>query len=503
VSNKRILLAFITIVAVAGIVFSSCKKLNESTELGGDLIPPVDNITTFDTLIDVQAFNDTFGLANDSSRLGKDGEYFLGLINNDPFFGKTDARMFFDMKPLQYGTYPFSRRDSVKIDSVVLVLSYNGTFGDTNTAQTIKVYEIDNALNTGFKGDSAYLIRQEPVTYSTFFPLSSPGQIFFPRNLNDSVKAFRDSFAINQLRIKLDTVFGRRFFIYDTATVYKNDSTYRSRFKGFAIRSEGAGNGIMSFNLASANTKLAFYYKHPKVGGGGDTTNVTYFFFNPTLGSSSLSASANYVKRDYNGGQILSSLTNPSTTADQILYIQNTPGTFATVKVPGLVGLSNRVIHRAELIAEQLYDQATDSTFFAPEYLYLDAFDPTITSSNKYRTIPYDVVFNQAGSLNLDAYGVAPIFATDGGGNRVRTWRFNISRYVQNYLTGKQTLYDLRLFSPYQVFERYGIPPNGDGFANFGLNTGIARGRIRLVGTSGTGDTNPRRLRLRLIYSKL
>ena len=74
--------------------------------MGADLIPAVDNITTFDTTIyDLQAYNDTFGIANDSTRFSASYEAFLGLINNDPFFGKTDARLFFELKP---GSYPFS-----------------------------------------------------------------------------------------------------------------------------------------------------------------------------------------------------------------------------------------------------------------------------------------------------------------------------------------------------------------------------------------------------------
>ena len=138
-------LSFIAIIATVAIVFSACRKINESTELGGDLIPAVDNINTFDTLINVLGYNYTFGLFNDSQYLARSEEHFLGLINNDPFFGKTDARIFFELKPSFYPQYPFNRRDSIKIDSIVVVLNYIETYGDTNIAQSLKVYEIDNS----------------------------------------------------------------------------------------------------------------------------------------------------------------------------------------------------------------------------------------------------------------------------------------------------------------------------------------------------------------------
>ena len=38
--------------STVAIVFSACRKINEATELGGGLIPPVDNINTFDTYLD-------------------------------------------------------------------------------------------------------------------------------------------------------------------------------------------------------------------------------------------------------------------------------------------------------------------------------------------------------------------------------------------------------------------------------------------------------------------
>ena len=483
--NRYFVFSFIAIVITVAIVFSACRKINDSTELGGGLIPPVDNITTFDTSISVQAFNDTFGLVTDSQYLSRNEEHFAGIINNDPFFGKTDARMFLELKPSVYGAYPFARRDSVKIDSIVLVLGYVETYGDTNTAQQIKVYEINPGNH--FTADSNYLIRKENFTYNTFASLSKPGQFFFPRSLDDSVKAFRDT-TKNQLRIKLDTNFARRLFNYDTSNAYKNDSIFKDNFKGFAIRSEGAGNGVMGFDFSNANTKLAIYYNCPKVGGGGRDTTVNYFFF------TSLSAAANYVKRDY----IPPMLTSVGDALqDQVVYLQGSPGTFATIKIPALANLSNRLIHRAELIVEQLYDPS-DTLFRTPELLYLDASDPTITANYKYRTIPYDLALSTSG-FDLQTLGCLPANSKDVAGNIIKTWKFNISRYVQHVLTHTQSLYDLRISAPFTLNEQFGLPPGTDQTYPLFLNPSIVKGRIRV----GGGNHPTQRMRLRLVYSKL
>ncbi|MBC7873002.1 MAG: DUF4270 family protein, partial [Ferruginibacter sp.] len=190
------------------------------------------------------------------------------------------------------------------------------------------------------------------------------------------------------------------------------------------------------------------------------------------------------------------------TAPDPIIYIQGSPGTFANIKIPALAGLPNRVIHRAELIVEQLYD-ITDSTLKPPDYMYLDAADPTITSNYKFRTIPYDVSFNSAGGLNLVDFGSVPVRTIDPLGRPTRSWKFNISRYVQNVLTGTQKLYDLRLSAPFSINEKYGIPPGQDITTGIIVNPSIVKGRVRLSGNTGPLDLNPRRIRLRLVYSKL
>lgn len=489
-------LPFTLLLGVVVFLFSTCRKINDYTEVGGGLIPPIDNINTFDTSISVQAYNDIFTSLTDSQRIAKTDEYFLGLINNDPVFGTTDARIFLQLKPGVYGSYPYPRKDSIKIDSVVLILNHVESFGDTNLAQQVKVYEINQSSN--FISDSSYLIRQENVTYNTASPLNSNGiaHNFFPRNLKDSVKAFRDTTA-GQLRIKLDTALvGRRFFNYDSTNAYKSDSNFNTRFKGFAVRCEGPGNAIMGFNLNSSNTKLAFYYNYPKVGGGGRDTAVTYFFF------VNQSASANYIKRDYTGTPVQAAAGSP--TPAPVVYIQKSPGTFANLKIPDLLTIGNRVVHKAELIVEQLLlDPVNDSLFYPPVSLYLDAADPSITTDYKFRAIPFANDYNPTSGFDFSTFGVLPATVLDPSGKKIRVWKFNLSRYVQHILTGTQTSYDLRLYAPLNIRGKARYAGTSLDFdivqALTYVNPGLANGRIRV----GGGNHPTQKMRLRIVYSKL
>ncbi len=494
--QRQIALSFIAIVASVAILFSACRRINEATELGGGLIPPVDNINTFDTTLTVFAFNDTFGLVTDSLRINGAEEQFLGRINADPFFGKTDARMFFEMKP-QFFKFAFADKwpDSLHLDSVVLILDHVETYGDTNTVQTINVYEINQGLN--FRSDTNYLVRKNELTYSNLLGTKT----FAPRSLHDSVKTRDGDTTTRQLRIRLFDAFGNRLLSYDSTGngAYAGDSLFRERFKGFALQSMNSGNAVMGFNLYGSNSKLAIYYIYNSNVAclKKYDTNTEFFRF------SSNAASANFVTRDYTGTPLIASLNNGAV-PDPIIYIQNSPGTFATLKIPDLLTIPNRVVHRAELIVEQLYD-ISDSTFRPPDFLYLDAFDPTITvNPYKFRTIPYDLTLDPStGALSLDRLGSTPQMTTDAFGNRIRVWKFNLSRYVQHVFTRTLTNYDLRLFAPLYVFEQFGIPPGTDQLVRIDVNPAIVKGRIRLHGNNSSTDPNPQRIRLRIVYSKL
>lgn len=505
---KKFYFFCVSLILAVLIFFSSCRKINEATELGGGLIPPVDYIHTFDTLINTFAYNDSFGLVNDSLRLGKNDEYFMGLISNDPIMGKTDAKVFFELKPFYYPfTFGNTNPDSLYLDSVVLVMSYVETYGDTNALQQVNVYEVDNNLSVNnFRPDSFYLVRENNITYSNLLG----SRMFTPSVLNDSVFAFRDTTA-GQLRIRLNNSFGQRLLEYDSSSniltgAYADDSVFRSKFRGFAVESV-SGNAIMGFNLAdTSKTKLAIYYRYTK--NGKDDTTVANFTFNASgndftggFDLSHYSAAANYVTRDYNGTPFLASLNN-GTVSDQHLFIQNNPGTYTYIKIPDLAQVSNRALYRAELIVEQDYDPS-DNSFTPPNLMYLDAYDDSVSSNFKFRTVPYDLEFDVNGNPNLASFGSFPYTEQDLSGNPIKVWRFNITRYVQNYLTGELPLYDFRLSSPVVIKENYAVPPSSDFVLSVYVNPSIAKGRVRLIGSTGAGDINPRRMRLRLIYSRL
>ncbi|HWC53236.1 MAG TPA: DUF4270 family protein [Chitinophagaceae bacterium] len=483
--SRTNLASLAAIILCIALLAAGCQKINDATTLGSDLIPAVDNVSTFDTTLSVETYNGLFTNLDDSTVIGSGAEHFAGYISNDPLFGKTSATMYLELKPDFPFTFGFGKKiDSlIQLDSVVLVLGYTRTYGDSLSPMSLRVREIDQASD--FRYDSNYLVRSNNFVLGS--TLGSANGII-PANLDDSIKVFQDT-TLKQLRIPLDNSFGMRILSYDS-TVYATDSAFRSKFKGFAVVPDAlSGNALLGFNLQDPNTKLAFYY-HYKNGAITDTAVVSYFNFGTTC------AHANLIERDYTGSQMES--YEGGTTPDDLVFIQNTPGSFATIKIPDLKLFPTRIIHRAELIAEQVYDPSpvSDGIFAVPDLLYLDAYD---TAKQKFRTIPYDFILDPTAGPNYLDFGTFGKTTVDVNNNPITVWKFNITRYVQNYLTKKEPLYDFRLSAPFSTNDLFRYDGVNDIYQFVSVNSLIAAGRVRL----GGGSHPTQRLRLHIIYSKL
>ena len=211
------------------------------------------------------------------------------------------------------------------------------------------------------------------------------------------------------------------------------------------------------------------------------------------------SGHANSIIRERGSSEITNNISHPAQGND-FVYIQTSPGSFANLTIPGLTGLSNRIIHRAELIAEQNYSANTlDNYLTAPQLLYLDTKDTS--TSGKYIPIPCDFTYFSS-QPNFKIFGGIRQSANDAMGNQINKYVFNISRYVQTIVTKGSNNAVLRLRAPYNIYNPTSyVDRCNQGIAafNFTVNN-IAEGRIKL---NGTQPLSPQRMRLHVVYSIL
>ena len=483
-----------TYITIASTLLFSCTRIGTS-ELGLDFLSQ-DTIGTKDTVLDVET--ETV-LMEDSLRIYPTDEHVLGDITNDPLFGTTSASVFFQLKPSFYPFYIKGTQDSIVIDSAVLVLSYRGFYGDSTKPLKIYVNKIDptSPLEVGKFYSSnypdAYNIRKGVA-------LANPYVLNFT-NARDSV-INRFERASNQVRIKLyNSIATQLLTSFDSTNAYKSDSTFRLAFSGFALSTNAADNhnALLKMSLIDSNTKLALYYSTSGTGSVTRDTSVTYFRFNYYTAQG-----ANFIKRNRTASEIARHLNGFA--KDSLVYVQSSPGTMVKIKVPGLKTFKNKIIHRAELIAEQVPDDArlatTDSYMTAPNYLFLGVYD---TATKQIRSVPNDYMpAANAQAQAMKQFGGQKIIKSLYGYNNVATYNFNVSRYVQGLIARTDSLFDFRLFAPVNDSIKFVQPYPYNKFQSTeylttALGNQPAIGRVRL----GGGSHSKFRMRLRIYYTNL
>ena len=498
----------------------SCTKI-DTTTIGSDLLPAVDNVNTFaDTLF----VNGTQGVFTDDTKLNAYDNHVIGAITNDPVFGNQHSNLYVEFKPV---SFPYSFTDTTAtidnligpsvnsgFDSVVLCLNVQGFYGDSTKPQSFSVYQIGNTTSN-FK-DSAYKLNFVPNGGNGRFlgskiVVAQDLKNFTRRNLKvkDSITG-----RVNyQIRIKLDNNLLADFVQNrDTSAtstqMFRSDSYFKDKLKGFAIIADQTpgSNCLIYTKLNDNKSGLEVYFRKKLNTTSALDTGYVLFPFNrdTTINKTvSLSAHACNYSKDATAAEFT---INPQSDA---LYIQSTPGTYALLNIPQLTNRPNSIIHRAELVIEQIPSTnsviaAIDNVLPPPSYLYLDLKDSG--TQIKYKPIYIDLnpnaIYNPDNAISyLPAnYADGIDYGYHGGflrkktdditGSTLNYYNFNITRYVQQIVTNKLNNYTLRISAPYNLIY-YGITT--------GFKNSLGFGRIKI----GNGNNANYKLRLRIVYSKI
>jgi Domain of unknown function (DUF4270) len=497
-------------IPVSAIIFFgwSCTKL-DTTNLGGDLIPIVDNVNTFADTLDITTTQSIFA---DTTRTNLLNDHILGTISNDPLFGTTKADIYLQLKP---SFYPFRYGNlgdtltgfGAGLDSVVLCIGYKGYWGDNAQLQNLVVKQIDDrnfSDSTQILDLATYIPNARSINYKPNTIGGNIGSAFVDiRRLKDTIPVGGSLLAVNkekvtnQIRIKLSPSYAAGIFGNDTSSVnpLTSDSNFRRIYHGLAVLANGGGNALMYTSLNDVNTRLEVHYRKRNA---GKVDTVFSSFRMVTSGSNSvrLSAAANNVTRNRSGFPV----ENP--TAGE-LYLQTTPGTYVNLNIPEIGTLSNRIIHRAEIIIQQIPNHPIyDTMFRVPDYLYLDLVDTSATPN--WKPIYYDLNPNTFYDPDLPLsmfpnqidylyYGAYRKDKLDQFGNPIRYYNINVTRHMQRIVTNHTPNYTFRLFAPYVI----NYPKFPFGVIPYPNNIALGRAKI------GSG-TNPNyKMILRYIYSKI
>ncbi len=482
----------------------SCTKI-EYTTLGGDLVPDVDNVNTFDTTLDVTTEN--IQQNDDTTKLYYYDELVAGQIKTDPVFGPTSAAIFFELKPSTFSSTNTARNfidsslnagSTTGYDSTVLSLKFDGGYGDSTQPIEFQVYALFDTLAR--LQDSIYPLNR---TFRTETLLLGSKSVSLQSLTRDSILVSRSTTLsykkTMELRIPVDLRGKDRWInLLKDSLALTDEMNYRDKFKGFAIKAipSSPTGSLAYFTISDTATKLQFYYRR-KNGGGTviDTTN-TNFYFNPNN-----SGYANNVDWTRGRNSELAPYLTPG--ADSFIYVKTNPGTQIRIRIQGLENVSNRIIHRAELKTYVIPTQS-DDILTPPPVIYLERYDTAI--ANAYLPIPrdlnpnelYGTCFPSTNGINYGYFGGYPRNERMNNTN-TKFYAFNISQYVQQIVTHQLLNSSLRLtanMNAQYINCNSGVPFRA-------TSNIISYGRVKLGGGGLKGPLAPYKMRLRIIYSKI
>lgn len=510
-------------------IFAACTKI-DTTQLGTDLIPAVDNINTFETILPVVSNN---YIVDDSTRLNAGDAHVVGGISNDPVFGKTSSTLFLEIKP---PSFPFLAhpvdtsisKTNVAFDSAILIIPYLGYYGDSNNVVNLKVYEVNELMQYDTLSRPEFNIRATPKSGQQL--TINRARFWGEKNIRST--QFRDSIKIkrglsdtvyetvvNQLRVRLNETLAKALFFQDSSASQplNRDSLFKIYFRGLAIEAGGTPEALFYLGLSGA--KMEFYYRNNALTAKPDTTSSTITF-------NSRCAHAINFERDRTGSEssALTAQTPDWNNGYQNIFIQATPGTAGKIRIPKFnidtFRSVNRVIHRAELSVTQIDRQPVSSPFsqlIPPNALYLDILSDT--TKNIYKGMPYDLSPYEryycypSADITFSYFGGITNYekiagASPGTSDSVAVYHFNVTRYLQSVVTRGDSLQEFRLSAPFYNF--YENCANGSTtypqqvfpytISGSALNP-IGRGGIKVAGGN---HSNPAvKMQLRIIYSKL
>ena len=491
-SNNTIKIFFLSLFST--LVFAACTRIDTS-ELGLGLLPSMDAYNTKDTILDV--ITETLE-RTDTMRVYATDDHVLGNITNDPIFGTTNASMYFQLQPSFFPFYIAGSKDSLVVDSAVLILSYKGYYGDTTNPVKLQLKRIS---------------KETPLNPLTLYASNYPQLYNFKtdQNLGETTVNFtkigdslytRFEASRNTIRIKLSKSFATQFLKdFDSSNAYKSDTTLRAYFPGFALTADESANKnvLLKINLLDTNTKLALYYNTNATSGTAGKRDTAVAKFNFSIYRN---GDVNFIKRNRAGAEIAKHMDKVSN--DSLVYVQTSPGTMVKVKIPGLKNFANKIIHRAELITEQVPDTAAgslESQLLPPRFLFLATYDSV---SKTFGNVPNDF----AGTSNTNSFtqfGGRLIYKSVDGYDNVASYNFNISRYVQGVVSRKEPIFDFRIIAPVNDSVTV-VPPypyNKEASTQDYLTTSVgnqaAIGRVVL----GGGSRKKFRMRLRIYYTDI
>lgn len=364
--------------------FTGCVN---SDEIGMNLTPPGDR---FHYIVDSATTVSAMTLRQDSVTSEKRTSSLLGCMN-DGVFGRSTADLLTQLRlssnDVDFGVNP-------QIDSAMLLLKYQGYYGDTTTLQSMRIFEMTNDLYV----DSTYYSNLNMT--GLYNPAATVGDLsYYPKPGQDS------------LLIRMSDEFGNKLLNTDTANLSTN-TAWLAYFKGLYLQSQPVDQdgSIVYFDLTGGLSRLTLYYHN-------DAADSLQY----ELVINTDCSWVNLFRHDYSATPI-ANLINDSIDIHPEVYLQSMGGLRAHLKL--------------ELPQSILDKVNTGVTINKAELIITVPDDPAIGMEGFLRPTSLRVFNARPDGKNelIDDFLIGEAYYGGTFLTKSSTYRFNIGRHIQNIL---------------------------------------------------------------------
>ncbi len=393
---------FAAVFAFMALILWSCES-DDPNDVGLGLLPGSD-LTSVGYAVETET-NQSF-THNDTILRTDEPQFNLLGTFNDPEFGKTQADFACQFRLASFPDFG----ENQQIDSLVLVLLYREVYGDTLTPQNIKVYELESDLDVDARYDQNTDLKSLAST-------NMVGELeYIPKFQLDTTGT--DTIT-QELVVKLDNALAQKLLNADSLDMINND-VFLDYFKGFYVETQeiSEGGGLVAINTLAFGSRMSLYYTADFDTVAAVDTVYDYFI-------NSNSARVSRFLHDYSQTDFVGNL-NSEDNQDSLIYIQTMGGLRAKIDLPFLdawADSSNIGINKAELIFHVDTIASDYENYGVPSQLLLRAI-----KEDKDDYYPEDL------SISAALYG--GFF-----NNNDKTYRFNITRHLQNLVRGADDPY--------------------------------------------------------------
>jgi len=389
-------------------LFFAITACNEKNELGLELLPGEDliNVKSVEVKSDISAF--TF--SEDNIVTSEHSTNLLGSLN-DPVFGNTTAGFAAQFRLTSYPAFG----DNPVADSTFLILYYRVIYGDTLTAQNLKVYELEESLNPDIEytqeTDLKLMASTDAVGELTFTP-----KVELDSTTADTLYQY--------LKIPIDNELGNKIVTADSLDLSTNEA-FMNIFKGLYVEAQklmtSESGTLLSVETVPTSTfngsVLAIYYNNDENRHKQEVDTLTPDTLSRVFRITQYSAKVSNITHDYTGTAFENSL-NQEEEQQAKIYIQPTGGLKSKILIDNLLNWQDSAktaINKAELVFQIDTITSDKDNFTPPLRLLLTYIDP-----KGEEKLPVDAGFN-------------PYFY-DGYLRSDYTYHFNITQHLQRII---------------------------------------------------------------------